>query len=396
MPPPKLDWVTDQGTAGEDEKRLKFGSDFGPTDFCAGPPGRAKENRARDIAIVYAPQAGENGTKLDLIGLPRFDRSRPADPPEPPESVDLGRDLRIVKLDREEAERIISACSPRGHYFVPVRQGGQAYSFEWTVPDEIWQGPRHYAWDPHQIVQSAIALSRLVLDNGYSTDYAARVFDYDNGEQQVVPLVVPSRTYRIRRTRDWLTTEEASELKELLAAYWAIEDELPGRIRRALWSADFATGVSHLSVMVPLIVVGLEALSNTSNEQPTKQFCNRIPEMAAAAGFEGMSKRLANWAYAARSRWAHGEDIALFPTGREQEEEDGRGDASEPGAHSEAQKKTLVKLETVRDSLRAIVRKAIEDETFRAGFTDDAELRRRWPVQGTMTDDDGTTEEIWL
>jgi hypothetical protein len=187
-----------------------------------------------------------------------------------------------------------------------VRQGGQAYSFEWTVPDEIWQGPRHYAWDPHQIVQSAIALSRLVLDNGYSTDYAARVFDYDNGEQQVVPLVVPSRTYRIRRTRDWLTTEETSELKKLLAAYWAIEDQLPGNIRRALWSANFATGVSHLSVMVPLIVVGLDALANTSNEQPTKQFCNRIPEMATGDRLrwdEQAARELGVWRTLAMGPW---------------------------------------------------------------------------------------------
>jgi hypothetical protein len=28
-------------------------------------------------------------------------------------------------------------------------------------------------------------MSRLILDNGYSTEYAARIFDYDNGEQQV-------------------------------------------------------------------------------------------------------------------------------------------------------------------------------------------------------------------
>jgi hypothetical protein len=39
---------------------------------------------------------------------------------------------------------------------------------------------------------------------------------------------------------------------------------------------------------------------------------------------------------------------------------------------------------------------AIEDESFGVGFAGDAELRGRWPVQGTMTHDDGTTEEVWV
>lgn len=379
----------------DDEKRLKFGA-VGRNDFCAGPPGESPERGARDVAIVYAPEAGDNVAELDLVALPKYNRSRPAEPPKPPEPVDLGRGLRIVKLSEDEAWKIIGACSPRGHFFVPVRQGGQAYSFEWSVPDETWQEPRRYVWDPLEVLQTAIALSRLVLDNGYSTEYAARVFDYENGEQRVVPMIAPSRTYRIRRARDWLTHEEAGQLRELLAAYWAAEERLPGRIRRALWSADFATGLSHLAVMVPVIVVGLEALANTSDEQVTKQFCNRIPEMATAAGFDGMSKRLASWAYAARSRWAHGADIALFPTGREKEEEEERGDTGAAGPHSEAQARTLGKLEIVRDTLRTIVRRSIEDQEFRSVFADDDRLRERFPVRGAITRDDGATEEIEL
>ncbi len=50
-------------------------------------------------------------------------------------------------------------------------------------------------------------MSRLVLDNGYSTEYAVRVFDHANGEQQIFPARVIGSSYRVRKTRDWMTDD---------------------------------------------------------------------------------------------------------------------------------------------------------------------------------------------
>jgi hypothetical protein len=75
----------------------------------------------------------------------------------------------------------MNACTPRGHYFVPVRQFGQRYSFVKEVPIEGLK-ERHFAWDTDRTLDDALTLSRLIRDNGYSTQYAARLLDYEDGQ----------------------------------------------------------------------------------------------------------------------------------------------------------------------------------------------------------------------
>jgi hypothetical protein len=80
-------------------------------------------------------------------------------------------------------------------------------------------------------------LSRLVRDNGYSTEYAVRLIDYEDGQRCVV--YVPYREdkviYRLRRGREWLDAAEGRELAALLAAYWDCREDLPPRVREAMW-----------------------------------------------------------------------------------------------------------------------------------------------------------------
>lgn len=71
----------------------------------------------------------------------------------------------------------MNACTPRGHYFVPVRQFGQRYSFVKEVALEEL-GERHFAWDTDGTLDDTLTLSRLVRDNGYSIEYAARLLAY--------------------------------------------------------------------------------------------------------------------------------------------------------------------------------------------------------------------------
>jgi len=40
------------------------------------------------------------------------------------ERVELGRGLSLAPVDHDEAEMVFNACTPRGHYFFPVRQFG--------------------------------------------------------------------------------------------------------------------------------------------------------------------------------------------------------------------------------------------------------------------------------
>lgn len=86
------------------------------------------------------------------------------------EVIDLGGAIIIEELDRDTAELVMNACTPRGHYFVPVRQFGQRYSFvKEVLLDELESvalpGTPTAPWTTRS------PSSHLVRDNGYSTQY---------------------------------------------------------------------------------------------------------------------------------------------------------------------------------------------------------------------------------
>jgi hypothetical protein len=71
------------------------------------------------------------------------------------------------------------------------------------------------------VIWDALSLSRLVLDNGHSTQYAARIVDHEDGTRTVVYTLdsESKHVYRVRRDREWLAADEGAELRRLLAAY---------------------------------------------------------------------------------------------------------------------------------------------------------------------------------
>lgn len=71
--------------------------------------------------------------------------------------------------------------------------------------------------------------------------------------------------YRLRRDREWLDPEEGVELRNLLAAYWSA-GELPARVRRATWRAEYASWLMWGDVVIPMLTGGLEALLKTHRE----------------------------------------------------------------------------------------------------------------------------------
>ncbi|MFN8160589.1 MAG: hypothetical protein U0R52_06030 [Solirubrobacterales bacterium] len=66
-----------------------------------------------------------------------------------------------------------------------MRQFGQRYSFVKEVLLEELE-ERHFAWDTDGTLDDALTLSRLVRDNGFSTQYAVRLLDYEDGQRCVV------------------------------------------------------------------------------------------------------------------------------------------------------------------------------------------------------------------
>src|SRR5437763_1348259 len=56
-----------------------------------------------------------------------------ANPPAGDDSVELADGLSLERLADDEEELVLNACTPRGHFFIPVRQFGQRYSLVLAV-----------------------------------------------------------------------------------------------------------------------------------------------------------------------------------------------------------------------------------------------------------------------
>jgi hypothetical protein len=210
-----------------------------------------------------------------------------------------------------------------------------------------------------------------VRDNACSTQYAARILDYADGEQRVIYALDPParQVYRLRTTRDWLDPSEARELRSLVDAYWAVRDALPERLRRAMWRCEFSCWIAWADAALPIIVSGLEALLKTERNGATRQFVTRVSEMADYLGLPAITADLCGDIYDGRSEWVHGAHFRLFDAGGPQDAPD---DA----------RTVLDAIAPFQDLLRLAVRRAVEDPAFREIFIDEARVRARWPLPG--------------
>jgi hypothetical protein len=346
--------------------------------FCAGPPTSAAVTRVRDVVVcvtngttaaaeefkAHPPIAGSAAARayLGAGGV-----------------VELGGSIRIDRLEQDEATMVINACTPRGHYFFPVYQFGQRYSFIREIDLEERERD-HYNWDPNRVLWNALVLSRLVRDNGYSTQFAARIADYEDGQQSMAYTLESEskHVYRLREDRDWLDAPEGEELGALLAAYWDIEDQLAGRVRRAMWRAEYASWLAWADLVVPVVVSGLESLLNTDPESVTAQFTHRVPALAEAVGVDGVSRGLCKRMYEARSAWIHGSHVRLFASGAERVQQQQSGVQTGPASSKE--RDVLTQIAVLQGLLRAAVRRCLEDPAFHGIFEESERIRERWPV----------------
>ena len=341
-----------------DDETPRHAGDARRLDPITRAPTEAPPIRMRDVLLV--PWSDAQGDERQFQPV----RERP---------VELGRDLVLVRFDADEVELLVNACLPRGHYFVAQMQDPFLYGFERELDPANYRD--RFAWDSDGAIKVALQLSRLVVDNGYSTEFAARVVDHEDGQKQVVPHVMHlfrfMPTYRLREDRDWLTEEEATELRDLIDAYWASMDDLPVRVARAL---SLSEGVVHTGVLeraLVLLMMGVEALLNTNKERVVKQLTTRMPLVAGEVGVAGISRRYSRRMYDDRSHPAHGQELKLPAVTANSQDDDA------PAAFDADY---FAKVARLQDLLRAIVRRAISDPEFADVFRSDNAIRARWPV----------------
>jgi hypothetical protein len=297
--------------------------------------------------------------------------------------VQLAEGMTLERLPQADVELVMNACTQRGHYFFGVRQFGQRYSFVRRIGAEALEQQR-YGWDEDHLLYYALVLSRLVQDNGHSLEYAARIVDHQDGEQQVVPVYAPGAvaTYRVRRGRDWLTEPEANELREVLADYLPVSGELPWKVSHALNLSEDAVRMQLLSRALLLISTGLEGLIQSDSKRVAQQFRERLPQVAQEVGIVGVDETFARNLYDARSQAAHGAQVSMFHIEPRREEgvdgtpEQPHGEPEPP----EAEPDVAAPLALAQDLLRATTRRAIQDPAFRQIFESDDTVRAKWPV----------------
>jgi hypothetical protein len=354
-----------------DERRM-FSADL-PREWLSTPPGNAPIELVYDVLLV----TGDPGVDTSGIAthppvlMPTYPHG-PAGPAVDPATIDLGFGIEMTRLERTETERILNACSVRGHYFHPVRQFGQRYTSRREVAREQWEN-HLYGWDPDEVLTDLLAMSRLIIDHGYSTEFAARVIERQDGEQSVMPVPGGQPVYRLSQTRDWMTAVEVDQLRALFGSFRARRDGLPGRVKRALWNLDYGATVRWLDIRLPLLVIAFERLINTSTALVRRQFGERVPQLAEDLGLEGIDTSFCKRMYDARSRWAHGSHVRLARETRTDPEPD------QPLREAAAAEVESVAL--LEQALRQVVRRCIEEEEFAAHFEGAESVRAQWPVQ---------------
>ena len=294
-------------------------------------------------------------------------------PPAGTPPVELGRGVKLTQeLAGPQADAIMDACEPRGKCFDPTRQFGCLYAFVRELPAEEYMSSYAH-WDHDRVLLAAFTLSRLILDNGYSTQYAARVVEFSDDHVQFIPGPVNlegALAYRAHSGRDWLDAAEADALAALLDSFWQREAQLGERIGNAIWLVEQSARRKYDFEALLSVVAGLEALLNTGPRQSTKQFRQRVPEMARELGVSGLSRSMAGRLYKQRSIAAHGRRLRLISP---------RPDEPEPD-YSDREAQAIRELALLQDVLRAAVRTCIEDAAFATHFADEPAVRAQWPV----------------
>jgi hypothetical protein len=351
--------------------------------FISRAPTEAAVVAIRDVLVVP--------TTIVEGDYPGVDEQPAGDP-----AVELADGLMLERLPAQNSELVMNACTQRGHYYLGVRQFGERYAFVRRVDPAIYEGERSFGWDDGNVIWFAILLSRLIRDNAHSFEFAARIVNHDDGIQQVIP-VNPLRygvTYRLHRDRDWLTASEAGELRQFFADNWAVKDALPWKVIHALNLSEDAVHV-HLGILqraLLLISTALEGLIQSHREKVSKQFRERLPQLAAEADVDGVDEEFAAKLYEARSEAAHGAQVSMFqpkpaserPADAEEREQphgEPEPPAEEEPESPEADEDMAAPVALAQDLLRAATRKAIQDPDFRRIFESDETVAARWPVQ---------------
>jgi hypothetical protein len=275
--------------------------------------------------------------------------------------VELASGIEIQRLDGGLADRVRHATELRGENWHKPPGDPVVHAYVRQVWAEGEDGPDDlYGWDTDGRLFTCLVLSRLVRDNATSCEHAVRRLINADGSGRLVPFSAFDShvAYRLHPNEPgWLDVDEARQLRELLRAYDA--GAFPERVRIALRRAESVTRERFLEDALPLAVGAVEALLKVGRDNAKAQFAQRTPAAAAQVG-TSLSQAQCEEAYDDRSALVHGAHVDLAKPHRRTAFEDG--------------------FVAIQETLRAAVRRAIEEPAFGAVFAQDSAIATRWPV----------------
>ena len=134
----------------------------------------------------------------------------------PVREFQLADDIWIKELDHHVADQVMDCCEPR-LFGIPkaVRQTPQLYSFVRvnSIEMSIWD------WNPDQVLEQCVAISRLIHPTSIPLSLHAKIRLNQNGQLlELIPIEtgLPGAWIADRDGRDWLTEDDARELKDLV------------------------------------------------------------------------------------------------------------------------------------------------------------------------------------
>jgi hypothetical protein len=265
----------------------------------------------------------------------------------------LADDLLITELDDHLAEQIMDCCEQRVFGIPkPVRLSPQLYAFVRLNPenDSIWD------WVPDQRLEHCVALSRLVHPTSIPLSMHVKIsVGADGNLLELIPIETALQGAFIadRGGRDWLTTGDARQLRDLVSH---LPLSVPKRVSRALWYFEMAARNYFADIRWTLIATGLEALVHTERGRSTHQFTTRTSRLAEFLKIAKFTRDAALSFYDLRSGLSHGQGLGTL-AGPEQE------------------------LYTMgEDVLRTALLRSILDEAFASTFADTASINLNWAI----------------
>lgn len=195
--------------------------------------------------------------------------------------VKLGLDLWLGPAPYPDA--LMDACELRGaNTLKPTRQFPSHFAFIRTNPPNPEQ---RYEFDPDSRLRTCLQLSRLIQPTATAFEYAARIISGKGAKREIIPYAVRgigANAFTVHDGANWFGDDHALALRKLLTIF--APDNLPDRVKKALWYHEYVAWTQMIDVRWPLCVTALEALIHTDDtDRPrgkrsgsTRQFVGRL------------------------------------------------------------------------------------------------------------------------